>query len=491
MMEPRRRTFLRIATLELCERFGFYGLQSVSVLYFIRTMGLSEQGAIMLWGAFSALMFGVPVLGGWLGDRILGARRTVAVALALLAIGYTGLASGMSGATGVSLVLAVLVCGGGIFKPNITSLLRHAFSGADDRLDIVFTIYYMSINIGATIAALAIPFLAVHIGWQASFGIAAAVLWAGFAVSLTLPATAPPPAGAPDRRLWLLLGAGIGAAFTLLHYPALARTCIWVAATAILLIWIMLYRRAKPAWRAGLKLSFALQSEAILFFLFNQQIATSLTGFARDHVAGAIRLAGMDWALQPGQFQSLNNLWIVAFAPCLAALYHRAERKGRPISVPIRFLSGFVLLTGSFVLWRAAALAGAAGPVSPWWMVAGYALFSLGELLIAALGLAVIARYAPPDGVGRLMGCFSVLGGLASYLGSLIATDATHGPAGGLSAASIAGYAHLFGNLAALAAFVALASALFIPFARKMDAHWRRALPPPPAANEPILETLP
>ncbi|WP_264801175.1 POT-type proton-dependent oligopeptide transporter, partial [Acetobacter nitrogenifigens] len=186
-MESRRRTFLRIATLELCERFGFYGLQSVSVLYFVRTMGLSEQGAIMLWGAFSALMFGVPVLGGWLGDRMLGARRTVAVALALLATGYTGLASGMGGAAGVSLVLAVLVCGGGIFKPNITSLLRHAFSDGDDRLDIVFTIYYMSINVGATIAALAIPFLAVHIGWQASFGVSAAVLWIGFAVSLTLP----------------------------------------------------------------------------------------------------------------------------------------------------------------------------------------------------------------------------------------------------------------------------------------------------------------
>ncbi|WP_051292473.1 peptide MFS transporter [Acetobacter nitrogenifigens] len=487
MMESRRRTFLRIATLELCERFGFYGLQSVSVLYFVRTMGLSEQGAIMLWGAFSALMFGVPVLGGWLGDRMLGARRTVAVALALLATGYTGLASGMGGAAGVSLVLAVLVCGGGIFKPNITSLLRHAFSDGDDRLDIVFTIYYMSINVGATIAALAIPFLAVHIGWQASFGVSAAVLWIGFAVSLTLPATAPPPAGGGDRRLWLLLGAGIGVAFTLLHYPALAKICIWIAAAAIVLIWIVLYRRAAPIWRAGLKLSFALQAEAILFFLFNQQIATSLTGFARDHLAGTIRLAGVDWAVQPGQFQSLNNLWIVIFAPCLAALYYHAERKGRPISVPIRFLFGFVLLTASFVLWRAAALAGAAGPISPWWMVAGYALFSLGELLIAALGLAVIARYAPPDGVGRLMGCFSVFGGLASYLGSLVAT---YGMAGS-GTASTAGYTHLFGNLAALSAIVALASALFIPFARKMDAHWRHAIPRPSSTDKTPTEILP
>ncbi|MBB2163229.1 peptide MFS transporter [Gluconacetobacter sp. 1b LMG 1731] len=489
-MEARRRIFLRIATLELCERFGFYGLQSVSILYFVKTMGLSEQGAIMLWGAFSALMFGVPVLGGWLGDRILGARRTVAVALALLATGYTGLASGVGGAAGISLVLAVLVCGGGIFKPNITSLLRHAFSDGDDRLDIVFTIYYMSINIGATIAALAIPFLAVHIGWRASFGVSSAVLWAGFAVSLTLPATTPAPTGAADRRLWLLLAAGIGAAFTLLHYPTLARTCIWIAATAILLIWIVLYRRAAPAWRAGLKLSFALQAEAILFFLFNQQIATSLTGFARDHVAGTIHMAGMDWIVQPGQFQSLNNLWILIFAPCLAALYHSAARKGRPISVPIRFLCGFVLLTGSFILWRTAALAGAAGPVSPWWMVAGYALFSLGELLIAALGLAVIARYAPPDAVGRLMGCFSVLGGLASYLGSLVATDATYGAAG-TGTASTAGYTHLFGNLAALAAIVALASALFIPFARRMDAHWRRALLTSPSTDETPPEILP
>ncbi|WP_252354111.1 peptide MFS transporter [Acetobacter sp. P5B1] len=489
-MESRRRTFLRIATLELCERFGFYGLQSVSVLYFVRTMGLSEQGAIMLWGAFSALMFGVPVLGGWLGDRMLGARRTVAVALALLAIGYTGLASGMGGTAGVSLVLAVLVCGGGIFKPNITSLLRHAFSDGDDRLDIVFTIYYMSINIGATIAALVIPFLAVHIGWQASFGVSAAVLWAGFAISLTLPATAPPSADRADRRLWLLLALTVGAVFTLLHYPALARTCIWIAAAAILLIWIMLYRRSAAAWRAGLRLSFALQAEAILFFLFNQQIATSLTGFARDHVAGTIRLAGVDWVVQPGQFQSLNNLWIVLFAPCLAALYHRADRRGRPISVPIRFLSGFVLLTGSFVLWRAAALAGAAGPISPWWMVAGYALFSLGELLIAALGLAVIARYAPPDGVGRLMGCFSVLGGLASYLGSLVATDASYGAAGP-GTASTAGYTHLFGNLAALAALVALASALFVPLARRMDAQWRRALSPLASPDVTPLDILP
>ncbi|NVN09885.1 peptide MFS transporter [Nguyenibacter vanlangensis] len=489
-MTSRRRTFLQIAALEICERFGFYGLQSVSVLYFVRTMGLSEQGAIMLWGAFSALMFGVPVLGGWLGDRVLGARRTVTAALALLAIGYTGLASGLGGATGVSLVLAVLVCGGGIFKPNITSLLRHAFSGTDDRLDIVFTVYYMSVNIGATVATLTIPFLAVSVGWQAGFGVAAAVLWAGFAVSLTLPATDPRPAGTLDRRRWLLFAAGIGVAFALLHYPGLARTCIWIAAVAILVIWIMLYRHSAPALRAGLKLSFALQSEAILFFLFNQQIATSLTGFARDHVSGAMHLAGMDWTVQPGQFQSLNNIWILALAPCLAAIYHRAECRGRPISVHARFLLGFVLLTASFVLWRAGALAGVQGLISPWWMVAGYALFSAGELLIAALGLAAIARYAPPDAVGRMMGCFSVLGGFASYLGSLVATDAARGPEAGSGIVSAAAYAHLFGNLAGLAGLVALASASFIPLARRMDTRWRHSRAECPSAGDTTLETL-
>lgn len=480
LMHSRNRTFLQIACLEICERFGFYGLQSVSIAYFVQTMGLTEQGAVMLWGAFSALMFGIPVLGGWLGDRVLGTRRTVTIAMALLAVGYSGLSCGLGGSAGVSLVLAVLILGGGIFKPNVASLLRQTFSDASDRVDIVFTIYYMSINIGATVAAIAIPFLAEHIGWRKSFAIAAAVLWVGFAVSLTLPRTVA-AARKRDTWVWPACAAAIGLAFVLLHYPMLARICIWIAAIAILLVWSFLYRRATPAWRLGLRLSFALQAQAVLFFLFNQQIATSLTSFARDHVATTIRVASVNWTLQAGQFQSLNNLWILAIAPGLAALYHRAERRDRPISLPIRFLCGFIFLALSFQLWRAAALASINATISPWWMVAGYALFSAGELLIAALGLAAIARYAPPGATGQLMGCFSVLAGLTSYLGSVVATGVSVGGASDGAAAPMA-YAHLFGDLCALASLAALGSALFIPIARRMDARWRGA--------EPVTTTL-
>lgn len=205
------------------------------------------------------------------------------------------------------------------------------------------------------------------------------------------------------------------------------------------------------------------------YIIFYQQQMTSLTLFALRDVDGDFRIG--DWVIfhmSAGQFQALNPLWIMLGSPILAVLYKKLAQSGRDLSLAQKMVLGFGLVTGGFLIWWLAA-AYTAGPVSAWVMFVGYGLISIAELLTMALGLAIIARYAPADSTGFMMGALYLLWGVAMYVGSLVANyAAVTGDAKIVSIGSTV-YAPLFRDLFFAGLGLTCLLALLLPLAQRWD----------------------
>ncbi|MDT8871549.1 oligopeptide:H+ symporter [Komagataeibacter rhaeticus] len=147
----------------------FYGMQAILLLYMIQKLGMRDAQANMLWGSFAAMTYAAPVVGGWLSDRVLGSRRTMVVGGIVLATGYLllGALSGTARALFVS--MAVIAVGNGLFKPNSCNMVNIIYRGQDQKLDVAFTIYYMSVNIGSTFSLFLVPLVQQYFGWAAAF----------------------------------------------------------------------------------------------------------------------------------------------------------------------------------------------------------------------------------------------------------------------------------------------------------------------------------
>ena len=166
--------------------------------------------------------------------------------------------------------------------------------------------------------------------------------------------------------------------------------------------------------------------QTIFFFIFYQQMSTSLNLFAQRNVALSFDLFGLhlfDWI--PEQFQSLNAIWIVLLSPVLVLAYNTMGKVGRNPSVAAKFAWGFAAVAIGFFIYGVGARFAVNGQVSSWIMVWGYGLYSLGELLVSGLGLAMIARYVPVRMSGFMMGAYYVATGISQYLGGVVANLAS------------------------------------------------------------------
>jgi POT family proton-dependent oligopeptide transporter len=163
-----RKAFFVLFFVEVWERFGYYGMASLLVLYMVERLGFNDARADIIWGAFSALAYSMPMLGGYIGDRVLGAKRTLVLGALTLALGYLLLSVPLDATLFPAMGLIVL--GNGLFKINPNNLVSRLYEGEHSKLDILFTIYYMSLNIGAFFSILLDPWIKDHSNWMVVLG---------------------------------------------------------------------------------------------------------------------------------------------------------------------------------------------------------------------------------------------------------------------------------------------------------------------------------
>jgi len=153
------RSFTTVFMIEMWERFGFYGMQVLMVTYMMKKLGFVDTRANLVWGAAAALIYATPAIGGWVGDKLLGTRRTMTIGAAVLAVGYALLWLPTNKAFFLYGALGVIIVGNGFFKPNAGNLVRKIYEGDETKIDSAFTMYYMAVNIGSMISMTLTPWI--------------------------------------------------------------------------------------------------------------------------------------------------------------------------------------------------------------------------------------------------------------------------------------------------------------------------------------------
>jgi len=436
------RAFSTVFLIEMWERFGFYGMQVLMVTYMMKKLGFVDTRANLVWGAAAALIYATPAIGGWIGDKLIGTRRTMRIGAVVLTLGYALLWLPTNSEYFLYFALGVIIVGNGMFKPNTGNLVRKIYEGDDTRIDSAFTMYYMAVNIGSMISMTLTPWIRNYVGarygdsagWHTAFGVCSLGLILGL-LNYALMRRAVAHIGSPPdelpvnaQRLAGVLAGGVGvvliAAF-ILQSQTVARVCVYAAGVVILAIFVHLIRTSHRDERAGLIAALVLVLQTIFFFIFYQQMSTSLNLFAQKNVDLSFSLFG--WHLFtwiPEQYQNLNSIWIVVLSPVLVLIYNTLGRLGKDPSIAAKFAWGFSAVAIGFFIYSIGGRWAVNGQVSSWIMVWGYGLYSLGELLVSGLGLAMIARYVPARMGGFMMGAYFVAVGISQYLGSVVANFA-------------------------------------------------------------------
>ena len=426
LFREQPRAFHMIFMLELWERFGFYTVQGILTLYFIRYLGYSDMESYYTFGAFSALVYGMVVIGGYLGDRVLGTKRTIILGLIILSAGYFSLA--ITDKQHVFLALGLICVGNGLFKANPSNLLAKCYKENDPRLHGGFTLYYMAINLGSMVALIAGPAISSSYGYSYAYMISAIGLVLGLAnYWLQRKYVAHINTEADKRAIklkhWGMVLFGVfifteGAAY-LLQHVMIAKDLLWLITVLVVGAYGLIMRRENSISFMKMLVAFALMLEAVIFFTLYQQMPTSLNLFAVNNVIPTF----LGITIDAQSFQALNPIWIVLMSPVLAYFYGKLNKNNISFSIPYKFALGMTMCSISFLmLYFARYFYTDNGMVSSWWLIFSYLFQSLGELLVSALGVAMVAELVPPRVAGFVMGMWFLTSAVAGFIGASVAS---------------------------------------------------------------------
>jgi POT family proton-dependent oligopeptide transporter len=436
-----------LATLyftELWERFSYYGMRAILIYYLTYpaaqgALALDARRAGLIYGTYTMSAFLFAIIGGFVGDRFLGARRAVRIAALVIAAGHFTLAF-RSHAT-FYLGLALVAVGSGLLKPNMSTLVGGLYPASDPRRDGGFSIFYMGINVGAFLGPITVGFLAQHASWKsllASFGFDPLRSWHwGFGAAgvgmllglLWLRATehriahvgGAPPADAP--RPWRALVGVVAGSGALIAYVLAADQPGWeglrwlfVIAPIALAIGLGL-RPSAEAKRLSVVLVFFLA--AMVFWGAFEQGGSTLALFGDALTSHSVlgRTFPSSW------FQAVGSVFVVTLAPVFAWLWPRLG--DRQPSTPLKFALGLSFMAASFALMIPAARLSASGLVSPWWLVGVFFVQTLGELCLSPVGLSAMTRLAPERLAGVVLGVWFLADALGNKLAGVLAGEFT------------------------------------------------------------------
>jgi POT family proton-dependent oligopeptide transporter len=276
------------------------------------------------------------------------------------------------------------------------------------------------------------------------------------------------------KRLVAVLAGGVvavGVSAVILEYQSIARAFVYLAGVVVLGIFIHLIRKSAVSERAGLIAALVLTLQTVFFFIFYQQMSTSLSLFALRNVDLDFTVLGSHlWTWSPAQFQALNAIWIMVLSPVLAWIYTSASRSGKDLSIAAKFALGFAAVAVGFFSYGIAGQFAVDGKTSSWVMIAGYGFYSLGELLVSGLGLAMVARYVPARMSGFMMGAYFVSTGISQYLGGVVANLASVPKDLVDPLQTLPIYTSLFNKLGVLAIICTVIALAALPLMRKLTA---------------------
>jgi POT family proton-dependent oligopeptide transporter len=412
---------------EMWERFGFYVVQGMLVLYMSKSFGFSDDQSYTIQGAFTALAYIAPIIGGFLADRVLGFKTSIIWGGTFLSAGYFMLALPYTSLFYLS--LATIITGNGLFKPNISSLLGTLYEPGDPNRESGFTIFYIGINIGSFLAGISSGYIKDNFGWHAGFGLACAGLLLGlviFSVGLkkimTLkhnPLTALPPLKLLGKSVFMLCCIVITLLLSLLLQSSALSNWLFPAIGIFLLIFLLVLAvKQQPPYRQNLLLLTALIISSIVYWMFFLQIFFSANLFVE-------RLVDRSWLgmhIPTTDFYALEAVFVILLGPAFAWSWSTLNLMNRNPPPFLKFILAIALAgCGFLTLSISTHFHGTENLVNPLWVVLAYLFITMGELLLSPIGLSAVTTLSPRHLTGMMMGIWFVALGFGGQFAGWLA----------------------------------------------------------------------
>jgi proton-dependent oligopeptide transporter, POT family len=417
---------------EMWERFSYYGMRALLIFYLTKHWLFSDKDASVIYGAYTALVYITPVIGGYIADKYLGQRKAVLYGAVLLTFGHFMM--GFEGTGGQDpaalnifwLALAFIIVGSGFLKANISVIVGQLYPRTDVRRDGAYTIFYVGINLGAAMGALLCGYLGETYGWSYGFGAAGFGMLLGLLVFIwgkpllmgkgeapDAAKLAAPVAGIKFEWLLYLLGIVIvGICWWLVQNQAVVGGVLGLSG-AILVSYILYTSVLKlPAEdRDRIFAALFLILGSILFWALFEQAGSSLNLYTDRYVDRG--------GVPASVFQSINSIYIVTLGPLFAALWVWLGRKGMEPSAPAKFGLAMLQLGIGFLILVAGAANGVMTPVLFIFLI--YLFHTTGELCLSPVGLSAMNRLAPAHMASLIMGTWFFASATGNFVAGLIA----------------------------------------------------------------------
>lgn len=432
MRNGQPRALYTLFFTEMWERFSYYGMRALLILYMTRQILYGDSQAYGIYAAYGALVYATPFIGGVIADQILGYRKGIILGAIFMAIGHFLMA--IESSVFFYGALAFLIIGNGFFKPNISSMVGGLYKPGDPRRDGGFTIFYMGINLGAFLAPLACGLLGELLGWHYGFGLAGIGMVLGLIVFLKGQHRFEPTNGVPPNpellskiifpginreRLIYIAAAIITPLIGLLVYNYHLMSFILTPFAVVVFIGLLIMSFSfEKIERERVWVILILAFFSITFWAFFEQAGSSITLFTANNVNREI----LGFVVPTSVFQSVNPFYIIVFAPIFAALWVALGKRNKEPNTTIKFAIGIIQLGlgfGVFVL--GASMAGPDGMVALVFLLMGYLLHTTGELCISPVGLSMVTKLSPARIVSMVMGAWFLSFAMAQHVGGIIA----------------------------------------------------------------------
>jgi len=449
---------------EMWERFSYYGMRALLVLYLTAPitgvnpgLGIDDGVAKAVYGSYTGLVYLTPVAGGWIADRILGLRRTVLYGGIVIAVGHYLMAVDTQATFWVGLLAISL--GTGLLKPNISGMVGQLYDEGDTKRDAGFSLFYMGINIGSLLAPLICGTLGEQYNWHWGFGAAGIGMTIGLIQYVAgrrslhgVGDVAENPADAAERRTAVVIGVVVLAivfGLTLLLWllgqdPVSAITNAITIFILLVPLWYFRKVLGHPdhddTQRSHVRAFVWVFLGAAFFWMIFEQAGSTLTLFA-DQVTNLTLATG--FTVPASWLQSVNPLFIVIFAPVFAAVWLRWGDRAPRTSV--KFGVALVIVGFSFLILiiPTNAFLATGSKATLWWLIGVYLLQTWGELLLSPNGLSATTKLAPKGSLGQFLALWFLATSVGTTVGGQIARLTSSDPV--LSFAVCGGMAVGFG----------------------------------------------
>ncbi|TGJ99132.1 MFS transporter [Leptospira semungkisensis] len=394
--------------VEMWERFSFYGMRALLVLFLTKSWLMQDQEANRIYGVYNGFVYLTPILGGFLADRFLGYRRSIFIGATLMMFGHLSLA--LDQVSTFYLGLGLLILGNGFFKPCISTVVGRIYEleGKPDLKDSGFTIFYFGINTGAVLGTWACANLAEYKGWHYGFGVAALGMLIGLII-------------------FGILGRRVDA-------NAFAPTEIRKEDSSD-------SQEDKIKNRERIYAILVFSAVTITFWASFEQMGSSLNLIIDRYVDRNI----LGWEIPAANYQSLNPIFVMSLALIVSWMWKKFEEAGRHVSTITKFCFGLTIL-GSGYLILSFATSHNAEKFSSIWIILAILLHTIGELFVSPVGLSLVTKLAPNKIASMMMGIWF----LATFFAHILAGELA-GMMGGRE--SLSGFFLIFFLLPCAASF--------------------------------------